>query len=334
MFKSLRPARRRRLLLILCGLPVVALIGIFACTWYFSTLLMEPSWQQKGILTCEGYRRDTFGAGCGNLAINHLFKYVDVTLPTPRGYALPGWYVPRAANTNINRGSTTDPATAPPARTAVFYAHGGGSDRREGFRYVEYLIGRGFDVYLFDYSCHGDAPCAVRGLSFGEREHQDIVDIIHYLKGRHTRVFGLGTSMGAASLLTALPKADPLDAVVAENPVHSFARLVLETGSAPSFLPTWMRKLAMALTLRRAHFTGEITPARALHDFSSKMPIVFLHSKVDTLVPYSHSVDLHREYQGPKHLELFETGRHARLWLVHNERFRQLLDTYFPADAN
>jgi alpha-beta hydrolase superfamily lysophospholipase len=332
MFKSLRPARRRWLLLILGALPVAALILIFSGAWYFSTRLMEPSWQHKGIIACEGYRRDTFGPSCGNLAENHLFKYVDVTLPTPRGYALPGWYVPRAAN--INLGPAKDAATASPARTAVFYAHGGGSDRREGFRYVEYLLGRGFDVYLFDYSCHGDAPCAVRGLSFGEREHQDIVDIVHHLKGRHARVFGLGTSMGAASLLTALPRAEPIDAVVAENPVHSFSRLALETGAAPPFLPTWFRRLAIALTLRRAHFTGDVTPARALRDFSSKMPIVFLHSKADTLVPYSHSVDLHREYQGPKHLELFETGRHARLWLAHNQRFRQLLDTYFPADTN
>lgn len=332
MFESLGASRGRKILLISGVLVAAALILIFAAAWYFSTRLMIPSWQQEGIIACEGYRRDTFGPGCGNLAENKLFKYVDVKLQTPRGYALPGWYVPRAANLGAGVGASV--ATAPPARTAVFYAHGGGSDRREGFRYVEYLLGRGFDVYLFDYSCHGEAPCPVRGLTFGEREHKDIVDILHHLKGRHARVFALGTSMGAASLLTALPVADPIDAVVAENPVHSFSRLVLETGSAPSFLPTWLRKLAMALTLRRAHFSGEINAARALHDFSSKMPIVFLHSKADTLVPYSHSVDLHAEYRGPKHLELFDTGRHARLWLAHNNRFRQLLDTYFPSDTN
>jgi hypothetical protein len=329
MFESLGPMRGRRILLIVGGLLAAALLLVFAGVYYFSSQLMVPSWQHPGINTCEGYRRETFGPGCGNLAENKLFKYVDVQLATPRGYSLPGWYVPRAANPG-----SVEAATAPPARTGVFYAHGGGSDRREGFRYVEYLLGRGFDVYLFDYSCHGEAPCAVRGLSFGEREHKDIVDILHYMKGRHSRVFALGTSMGAASLLTALPVADPIDAVVAENPVHSFARLALDTRSAPTFLPRWFRQLAIALTLRRAHFSGEVTPARALHNFSSKMPIVFLHSKADTLVPYSHSVDLHGEYQGPKHLELFETGRHARLWLVHNARFRQLLDIYFPADAN
>jgi alpha-beta hydrolase superfamily lysophospholipase len=326
MFESFGRSRRRLILLFLGGLPIVALVLICAGVWYFSSGLIAPSWQTPGIAKCEGYRRETFGPACGNLAENHRFKYVDVQLPTPRGYALPGWYVPRAANP----GPASDAATAQPARTGVFYAHGGGSDRREGYRYIEYLLGRGFDVYLFDYSCHGEAPCAVRGLSFGEREHKDIVDILHYLKGRHARVYAMGTSMGAASLLTALPVADPIDAVVAENPLHSFERLALETRAAPAFLPTWFRRLTIALTLRRAHFSGEITPAHALHNFSSKMPIVFLHSKADTLVPYTHSVDLHREYQGPKHLELFETGRHARLWLAHNERFRQLLDTYFP----
>jgi alpha-beta hydrolase superfamily lysophospholipase len=324
--------RPRKLALLLLALSGVALLLIGAGIFYFSNGLMRPAWQESGISRCEGYRRDTFGPSCGNLAENKLWRYVDVKLETPRGYALPGWYVPAAANHGADRALNIDVNQAPRARTGVFYAHGGGSDRREGYRYLEYLIGRGFDVYLFDYSCHGEAPCAVPGLSFGEREHRDIVDILHHLKSRHARVFAMGTSMGAASLLTALPVAEPIDAVVVENPLYSFERLALETGAAPSFLPLWFRRLTVALTLRRAHFSGEVSAGNAMRRFSSKMPIVFLHSKADTLVPYTHSVDLHGAYQGPKHLELFETGRHARLWLAHHERFAQLLDIYFPGD--
>jgi pimeloyl-ACP methyl ester carboxylesterase len=311
----------------LAAIALIALLLIGAGVWFFATSLMLPSWREDGIGHCEGYRRDTYGPACGNLAVNHLFKYVDVQLPTSRGYALPGWYVPHAANPG------PDVGLAAPSKSAVFYIHGAGSDRREGFKYLQYFLGRGFDVYLFDYICHGEAPCPVRGLSFGEREHKDVVDIIAYVKSRHAHVYGMATSMGAASLLMALPEAPPIDAVVVENPLFSFQRIVFESAAAPPYLPAWFRQLTIALTLRRAHFSGEQSPARALRGFVSPMPIVFLHSKMDKLVPYTHSVDLHAEYQGPKHLELFDTGRHARLWLTHEERFRQLLDTYFPADA-
>jgi pimeloyl-ACP methyl ester carboxylesterase len=328
---SLRPYLRTFLIAAGAGallLLVLTTVGAF----YFSNGLMRPSWQEKGISHCEGYRRETYGPECGNLFVNKQFKYVDVQVQTPRGYALPGWYVPHAANVDVAAAASPGTGAAPPlARTAVYYAHGGGSDRREGFKYIQYFLGRGFDVYLFDYSCHGEAPCQIPGLSFGAREHKDIVDILAYIKGRHAHVYAMGTSMGAASLLMALPQAVPIDAAVAENPLYSFERLALETQAAPRFLPRWFVKLTIALTLRRAQFSGEESAGRSLREFRSQMPIVFLHSKEDRLVPYTHSVDLHTEYQGPKHLELFDTGRHARLWLVHNDRFRALLDQYFPA---
>src|SRR5689334_9088447 len=78
MFEAFGRARRRTLLIVLGGAALLFALLVFVGVWYFSSGLMEPSWQMKGIRRCEGYRRETFGPSCGNLAENHRFKYVDV----------------------------------------------------------------------------------------------------------------------------------------------------------------------------------------------------------------------------------------------------------------
>ncbi|HMZ37785.1 MAG TPA: alpha/beta hydrolase, partial [Leptospiraceae bacterium] len=68
-----------------------------------------------------------------------------------------------------------------------------------------------------------------------------------FLKPLYPRVYAMGTSVGATSILIALPGMAELSAVIAENPMFSFQRFVDETPAAPSFLPGWFKFLVVSI---------------------------------------------------------------------------------------
>jgi len=267
--------------------------------WYYTGQLLYPSWRAKDLSVCDERTTLYWGKDCGNLRVSGEYKFEEMKIRSLNGTDLHGWRIP-----------------APGLATqAAFLVHGGGSDRREMVRYIHLFQKRGADVYLFDLSCHGESPCAVPGLTFGHRESRDIQSIYaHILNNKnYQRVYAMATSVGATSVLTALPVMQKLTAVIAENPMYSFQRFVFETPAAPSFLPVWFKTMVVQITCRRGRFDGAASPGNSL-SMPSNVPVFFLHSKNDDLIPWQHSVDLNALYTGPKTLWLSDKGRHAAIW--------------------
>lgn len=283
----------------LLWLMTIAGAGLAGALWYYTGQLLYPSWRAKDLSVCDERTTHYWGHACGNLRTSGEFKFSEISIPSLNGTELRGWRVPAAGQ----------------AVSAAFLVHGGGSDRREMVRYAHLFLSRGADVYLFDLSCHGESPCAVPGLTFGHRESRDILSIYAHLTAQkqYTRFFAMGTSVGTTSILTALPLMPRLNGVVAENPMASFSRFVFETPAAPSFLPSWFKHLVVQLTYRRGKFDGASTPIHSL-SLPGNVPVFFLHSKNDRLIPWEHAQTLHGIYKGPARLWLSDKGEHAAIW--------------------
>lgn len=322
---------KRRLIQIAGGCLALVLVLGAAIAWYFTGQALYPEWQIMELGPCPPRRIEGFGPECGDLRKLDDFVFQDFEAATERGYTVPAWYLPAT-------GQKTPPKKAgllgaAPGRYAAIFAHGGGADRREGTRLARYFMDRGVDFYQPDLVCHGFAQCPRAGLSFGYREHADVVDLYNAIRERYAGVFVLGTSVGANSALIAFPKMEGVAAVVAENPMYSTRRFVRDTGAAPGFFPGWYREILYSVLAWRGGFAGDLSASAGVTQAAgSGAPLLLIHGTADRLIPVSHSEDLHalyREAGGQTRLQIVEGAEHARVWNAGPEAFEALLDDFF-----
>lgn len=300
---------------VLGGLTLTA-AGVGYGVWTFSTEMLYPSWRVEGISTCEQAWRQTWGPACGNLRELGTHAFREIETSTPSGVTLRGWKV--------------EGGPGPYEGWAVLHVHGGGADRREGYRFVDFFTDLGMDVVLFDLPCHGESDCAVEGLSFGDRESEAASSAYSWLAQSHDDLVVIGGSVGATSIALALPEMRPPPRLaVLENGIADFDRFIADTPAAPAFLPGWFRKAVGALARTRGGFHAERSAVQALAGVDA-VPIVFLHSEVDHIVDVGHTRALHAAHPGPKRLEIFEDGRHSSLWFADQERYVAAIRALLP----
>lgn len=335
-------SRRWRLLLGLVLLPVLLMGGI---GWYFTSAALFPGWQIEDLGPCPRRRIEGFGKECGDLRKLNELQFSDFAAPTDRGYSVPAWLLSVAAQKQpMARPGFPARHGFTAGRYAAIFAHGGGSDRREGYRLARYFLNRGFDYYMPDLVCHGLAACPQPGLSFGVREYNDLVDLVRTIVDRHnyTGVVLIGTSVGANSALLAFSElqrdartATKLRAVIVENPMYSVQRFVETTGAAPGWFPGWYRTFLYHLLVWRGGFDGERSSAAALKTAGrSDVPLLLIHGTGDTLIPYAHSQELAEVYTqagGQPELHIVKDAGHARVWNADPAAFEARLDTFFAA---
>lgn len=311
-------------------LALVVFLGA-AIAWYFTSQALYPEWQVMDLGPCSPERIEGFGAECGDIRKLDEFVFEDLGFPTDRGYDVPAWFLPA-------RGQKTVPAKSgvlgiTPGSYAAIFVHGGGADRRAASRLARYFLDRGVDYYMPDMTCHGLSDCPHPGLSYGVREHEDVVAVYRRIREHYTGVFILGTSVGANSTLIAFPKLKNVTAIVAENPMFSVRRFVRDTAAAPAFLPGWYRDILYAVLAWRGGFDGEVSASAGIQRAAqSGTPVLFIHGTEDHLIPITHSeelYELYRENGGTAEIKIVEGAKHSRLWNAGPQEYEALLDRFF-----
>jgi uncharacterized protein len=287
-------------LALLAPVAVVVLLG--AGLWFASDQLLFPVWRgvTKDLSDCRPQTATYWGKDCGNLRESRAFTFSEVQLASLNGYQLPGWLVGSAEN---GKG---------PAKGAVMLIPAGGSDRREETRLIPFFLGRSLDVLTLDLGCQGEAPCPVPGLTYGERESRDVLSAYLYLADRYRKVYAVGSSVGAAAILMALPAMPSLTAAIAENPMTSFQRLIRDAPESRS-MPGWATDLLIKVAMLRGRFDGLTSPEHAVR-LAKTTPVYFIHSKLDEIVSFRQTEELAGLYRGPKTIWLSDKGSHAAIW--------------------
>lgn len=317
---------KRRLIwtagVVLCAVPVLLSGGL----WFASNQLLFPSFHgvTRDLADCRPELEALWGPACGNLRESREFEFDEVRTPSVNGYALPGWMI-RTADNDLGR-----------ARGAILLVHGGGSDRRELTRHVRFFLQRGLDVLTIDLTCHGEAPCPSRGLTYGERESRDVFSAYLQLTRNYETVYAMGSSVGAAAILIALPEMPKLGGVIAENPMASFERLIEETPASRS-IPGWFTRLLIDLTRLRGRFAGLLSPEHSL-PLAGATPIFFIHSRRDEVVPQRQTAQLAASYPGPKSTWFPDAGAHGGVREAnpaeYERRLAEFLETFTALSAS
>ncbi len=285
--------------------------------WTASGQLLFPVWRgiSKDLRLCPAEAERYWGKNCGNLRQSGDLHFEEVTIDVFGRQPLPGWLVRSQDN------------AFGPARGAILLVHGGGSDRREMTRFIRFYLRQKLDVLTFDFSCHGEAPCPNPGLTYGERESDDVLAAHAFLRKKYDKIYAMGSSVGAAAVLIAMHAMKGIAAVIAENPPYNFARLIRETPAAPKGIPEWFTARLIGLTLWRGKFSGLPSAAEVLAQ-TTAAPVLLIHSKADQVVPWQHSVDLAALYRGEKSVWLPEYGGHGAIWDANPQEYEQRISDF------
>jgi alpha-beta hydrolase superfamily lysophospholipase len=304
------------------GLKVVTLVVavvpmlLGAGLWNASGQLLFPSWKgaTADLSHCPPELAEAWGPGCGNLRITHEFRFVEQQVPSVLGYDLPAWWV------------RSDDNGAGPSRGAILLVPGGGGDRRSLTRFIRFLLEQRLDVLAVDLGCQGEAPCPVRGLSYGARESRDVFSAFAFLRRTQARVYAMGSSVGAAAILTALPEMPDLAGVVAENPMASFDALIRNAREAQG-MPAWALDGMLGLAMARGRFDGLPSPQHSLR-LPSRVPVLFVHSTQDAVVSHTQTQELVALYQGPHTAWFPSKGAHAGIWEAERSAYEDHLTAF------
>lgn len=313
-------------------IPAVCVFVYWFIAWYFASKALYPAWSGQSFDSCSQSRKENWGPMACDASVRKQLVFKDISFVSANGYALSGWFYAVADNRNRQIVQAEPIATirGRAGSRAVFFIHGGGADRREGLRYVAYFLSRGFDYYLVDLGCHGRSPCAQEGLSFGDREHRDVLAIYRGLRKKYTTLIAYGTSVGATSILVALPDMPDLSAVIAENPMYGVKRFFQDTPAKPGFFPPFYMDYISNVIFERGRFDGLATPANSLRT-GIEQPIFFMHGQKDDLIPVQHSRELCQLHAAQKRFWISAEGHHARIKNYDSARWYIEMDAFLNA---
>ncbi|MET3195593.1 alpha/beta hydrolase [Bacillus sp. OAE603] len=195
----------------------------------------------------------------------------------------------------------------------VIITHGVTVNKNNSIKYVELFLKLGFNVLTYDHRRHGES--GGNTTSYGFYEKYDLQTIIHYLKDLKGHIlFGIhGESMGAATLLQyAGFVEDSADFYISDCSFSTFEEQLVYRLKVEYNIPKWLilPVASIWLKIREGFWIKDISPLDAIPHI--KNPILFIHSKPDLYIPYSHSMQLYdAKTQGRRELFLTENGGHA-----------------------
>jgi pimeloyl-ACP methyl ester carboxylesterase len=188
-------------------------------------------------------------------------------------------------------------------RGVVLFAHEAGGDRWSVNHYLDALRGAGFDVFAFDFRCHGtsDSPALhVLRPWVTQAEVQDVRAAVDYLCSRKDAdprgVVVMGRSRGGVAALCAAASDQRIISVVADSCFahesllpHLIRRYAYKYVPYPriyDFLPDvllwWYAKLALARVVGRSH-ANSISLRRRFQQL--RQPVLLIHGERDAWVP-------------------------------------------------
>ena len=213
-----------------------------------------------------------------------------------RPCALRGWFFP------LNQANGT-----------ILLCHGVGANRGDLRDVIQLFHEARFQVLAFDFRGHGESDGHT--VTYGHAEKYDVLGAYDYLLARtdvdSDSLFAVGVSMGAASLLLALPDMPLVRAAVVDS---AYAELESMARRRFRLFPVIVAGPLTRLTEFFAWVeTGvnvrSVSPLVALGRIT--IPLFFFHGGDDTVIPVSETQRLFAAYAGQKRLHIEYGVPHA-----------------------
>jgi len=176
------------------------------------------------------------------------------------------------------------------------------------------LLRNKFTVLVPDSRGHGLSGGPI--VTYGIRESSDVrcwADRL-FQEPRVGRLYGIGQSLGAATLLQSLRVEPRFRAVVADSPFANFEEIAYERLQQVSGIP----QLAFWPVVRLGFVYADLTERVDLRQASplesvraTRVPILLIHGAADTNIPPHHSDELHAANPGSTKLWIVPGASHV-----------------------
>ncbi len=292
------------------ALPLIAAAVAFgAALWHFSDKVVRIKvWDGERILRFET------DSGVLDPAYLEALPKEDVTITSPYGYALSGWFIPCGEESN----------------KTVILAHGVTRSRLSSIKYVELFRKRGYHVLAYDHRRHGQSGGSSTTYGFYEKEDlRAWVDWVFRRMGPGAVVGTHGESMGAATVLQHAATDDRLQFCIADCPYSDIVgqliyRLKVEYPGFP-VSPT----IPLVALLCRLRTGARLDMAESLRSLPlAGTPVLFIHGQEDSYIEKRMTEEMFRLKQGPKRLYLAPGADHAEAYMKNPDEYDRIVGEF------
>jgi alpha-beta hydrolase superfamily lysophospholipase len=190
---------------------------------------------------------------------------------------------------------------SPGSNKTVILAHGYGKSRLQfgakTFNMISSFTSNGYNVLAFDFRNSGVSSGNLT--SVGVYEKKDLLAAIKFAKSKGSKhVVLMGFSMGASTSITAAVAArSDVDAVIADSPFADLNGYLNENLPVWSHLPAvpFNSTILFSIEMMTGIDPASVSPVTDIRKFSPK-PVLLIHSRDDSKIPYENSQDLADAY--------------------------------------
>lgn len=219
----------------------------------------------------------------------------------------------------------------PQNRGTVIICHGVGANRSDISAIVDEVYTCGMNVLSFDFRGHGESDGHT--ITYGFREREDVLGAYDYCLSRpdvaSDRLFALGVSMGASSLLLALPEMPRIQSALLDSPYANLNDMVLHQFR---WFPEFLRVLLASITRAWAYIETGADIAAILPEEAAQQvqcPVTLIHGQADFIVPVTQSLKLQSAFPDLLYMHTPANIGHIGTITATPHRYRELIQATF-----
>lgn len=237
--------------------------------------------------------------------------YEAVRFKTSDGKTLMGWLI-----------------YSPESKGIIICLHGYPANKSDILPVVSYLYPE-FSLFLFDFRAQGESEGKV--VYFGLKEYLDVKGAIDFLKKndktKNLNIGIWGYSLGAAVGIISASKYREIKCLVSDSAFANFPDMI--THYYKNFGPLKYVFSSLSKLLGRVVLRGDFMQNSPENYISMvKCPVLFIHSREDDFVPFSHAEKLYNKAKSEKKFFVIE-GVHNNFDIRYNQEYREKVKDFF-----
>ena len=206
----------------------------------------------------------------------------------------------------------------------VIIAHGYTWNREGSLKYGKIFYKHGYSIYIYDERGHGESE--FKYTTMGYNEAKDVRDIVKFFREKYGEeiVIGLhGESMGAASVMNSLKYDLDIDFVVDDCGYNSLEKLICYKLKSMRLPRIMLKGCNLILKRKYKYCFNDVIPIESVS--KTKIPILIVHGKKDTMVPYYHAEEIYERNKDHSYLYSLEGVEHAKMFETDIDEYERVL---------
>ncbi|WP_114417290.1 alpha/beta hydrolase [Marinospirillum perlucidum] len=234
--------------------------------------------------------------------------YQDVYLQTDRGLQLHGWWL----EARLESGQQEE--------GIIYFLHGNAENISTHFFALNWMTKQGWHLFVLDYRGYGlsEGTPDIQGVH--QDAYQGLKWAVQESQRRELPLVVVGQSIGGVTALTLMSLAEEakqVDALVVDSAFSGYQRIAREKMSESWLLWAFQYPFSWLVT-------DDYSPERHLGQLPEGLPVLYLHSCADQIIPCSNSQRLYQQTRDPSYYWQDEEARHIQMLRHRNWRSRLL----------